>query len=185
VDVVNDFVEEENIDLVIMGTLGAGNRKDVTFGSETLQVVKYVKAPVLAVPGSYRDITPQNFLFATDFMVPYKRRELKLVDTIVRNFAGKLKLLYISKYDKLSFRQEDNKAFLESCLDEEHHECVHESMGDVLQAINKHLADDGIDMLIMVNSRHSYLENVLYTSKIDTLGLEIKIPFLILQNLPR
>ena len=40
-------------------------------------------------------------------------------------------------------------------------------------------------MLVMVNTRHSYLENILYQSTIEKIGLKIDIPFLVLQNLPR
>ena len=185
IDVVNDMVEEENIDMVIMGSLGKDNRKEVTFGSETLQVAKYVKCPVLVIPAGYTDISPSNFLFPTDYLIPYKKRELKLLDTLVKNFAGRLQVMYVSPFDKLSFRQEDNQEFLESCLDETHVAFIKEKGDDVLEVIKSKLDNDSIDMLVMVNSRHSYLENVLYTSKIDTLGLEIKIPFLILQNLSR
>ena len=40
-------------------------------------------------------------------------------------------------------------------------------------------------MLVMINTRRSYLENVLYTSTIQKMGLQVQIPFLVLQNLPR
>jgi len=50
VDSVNTIVERDNLDLVIMGTRGETNDKDVIFGSNTLHVIKYVKCPVLAVP---------------------------------------------------------------------------------------------------------------------------------------
>lgn len=185
IDAVNDLVEEENADLVVMGTLGKSSRKEVTFGSETLQVAKYVKCPVLVVPANYHDMHPKHFLFPTDYLIPYKRRELKLVDTLIRSFAARLKVMYVSEFEKLSFRQEDNKAFFESCFDEKYLEFEHVEGNEVLSVIESKLKNEPVDMLVMVNSRHSYLENVLYTSKIDTLGLEINIPFLILQNLAR
>jgi len=185
IDVVNDLIEEENIDLVVMGTLGKSNRKDVTFGSQTLQVVKYVKCPVLVIPSNFHDIHPKHFLFPTDYLIPYKRRELKLIDVLIRCFASRLKVMYVSKFENLSFRQEDNKAFFESCFDPMYLDFEHVKGDDVLEAIKTKMTEEPIDMLVMVNTRHSYLESVLYTSKIDTLGLEIKIPFLILQNLPR
>ncbi|MGB5229091.1 MAG: universal stress protein, partial [Eudoraea sp.] len=37
----------------------------------------------------------------------------------------------------------------------------------------------------MVNSRHSHLEQMLHQSTIEKIGLHIKIPFLVLQNLSR
>ena len=49
----NHIVERDNIDVVIMGTKGETNRKEITFGSNTLQVIKYVKCPVLAIPDDF------------------------------------------------------------------------------------------------------------------------------------
>ena len=55
----------------------------------------------------------------------------------------------------------------------------------VLEAIQVILEKQEIDLLVMINTRHSFFENLLYTSTIERIGLQIKIPFLILQNLPR
>ena len=54
--------KSKNVDLV-MGTRGETENKDITFGSNTLQVIKYVNCPVLAVPSVYGKTTPQNLLF--------------------------------------------------------------------------------------------------------------------------
>ncbi len=59
------------------------------------------------------------------------------------------------------------------------------SSADVTKAINVFIIENPIDMLVMVNTRHSYLENILYQSTIEKIGLHIDIPFLVLQNLPR
>jgi nucleotide-binding universal stress UspA family protein len=185
IDAVNDFIEEENIDIVVMGTEGASREKEITFGSQTLQIIKYVKCPVLAVPACYKDSNPQHFLFPTDYLVPFAKRELKLVSTMVKNLAARITLLYVSKFEKLSFRQEDNQAFLLDCLKENNSSINHYKGEDVILAINHYIEKEHIDFLVMVNTRHSYLENLLLTSKIDMLGLKVSIPFLVLQNLPR
>jgi len=40
-------------------------------------------------------------------------------------------------------------------------------------------------MLVMINSRHSFFEDMLYRSTVDLLGLKIKIPFMVMQNIKR
>lgn len=185
IDAVNDFIEAENIDIVVMGTEGAARDRKLTFGSQTLQVIKYVKCPVLAVPACYEDYNPRQFLFPTDYLVPYVKRELKLISTLVKNLAASMSVLYVSKFGKLSFRQEDNQSFLVDCFTENNCTTNYYQGDDVISAINHYIEVKHIDFLVMVNTRHSYLENLLLTSKIDTLGLQISIPFLVLQNLPR
>ncbi|QAA80520.1 universal stress protein [Aequorivita sp. H23M31] len=185
VDAVNDVVEKENIDVVVMGTKGETGDKKITFGSNTLQVIKYVKCPVLAVPDVYEDVHPRHILFPTDFLLPYKRRELKMLATISKNFASKIEFLYVSKFPGLSLRQKDNKSFLEASLAENQFHFTQTSDMDITSAINKYIDENPVDMLVMVNTRHSYLENILYQSTIEKIGLQIDIPFLVMQNLPR
>ena len=185
VDSVNELVDSENIDLVVMGTKGKTADRQLTFGSNTLQVIKYVKCPVLAVPAVYRDAKPKDILFPTDYMLPYKSRELELLDRITRHFSAKIHFLHVSKFPNISLRQKDNKKFLEDFFRENDTVCQMNAHTDVTEAINTFVIENPIDMLVMVNTRHSYLENILYQSTIEKIGLHIDIPFLVLQNLPR
>jgi len=185
IDAANEIVDRENIDIVIMGTKGETDDREITFGSNTVQILKYVKSPVLAIPSKYPNNPPINILFPTDYLLPYKRRELKLASTLAKSFVAKINFLHLSNFENLSFRQEDNKAFLESIM-ADNLKSFHQATGTDLSAtINNFINDLDINLLIMVNSRHSFLENLLYLTTVDKIGLQIKIPFLILQNLPR
>ncbi len=185
IDEANDIVDRESIDVLVMGTKGETDDRQLTFGSNTLQVIKYVKCPVLAVPSEYHDVHPENILFPTDLQIPLQRRELKLLSTLARCFVATINFLHVSKFDKLSFRQEDNMSFLKSHV-HDNKTVFHTIPGnDLTVVINNYILENNIDMLVMVNSRHSYLENLLNTSTIQKIGLNIQIPFLVLQNLPR
>ncbi len=185
VDAVNDFVNQYNVDLVIMGTQGQTADKKITFGSHTVQVFKYVSCPVLAVPESFEYEQPKRVLFPTDYALPYKRRELKLLNDLGREFKSKLYFLYISDFEELSHRQEDNKKFLEGSLSDAYLDFERTPVQNKATAILEKIADKKINMLVMVNSRHSFVEDMLYRSTVDELGLSLKIPFLVMQNLPR
>lgn len=185
VDEVNDLIDKHNVDVVVMGTKGKSNREDITFGSQTLQVIKYVKCPVIAVPVGYHGYPLKNILFPTDYMLPLRRRELKLLSTLAVRFASEVHFLHISKAKELSHRQKDNKAFASSCFEDNQVSHMEVPGKNITKVINKALKDFSIDMLVMVNQRHSYLENILYRSTIEKIGLEIDIPFLVLQNLQR
>ena len=185
VDETNDIIERDNIDIVVMGTKGKTQNKEITFGSQTLQVIKYVQCPVLAIPVGYHGFPPENILFPTDYMIPFKRRDLNLLSTMAKSFASKIQMLFISEFKKLSHRQEDNRLFLDHCFRDNKKEYLQVKEKDLAQGINKELNDKKYDMLVMVNHRHSYLENILYHSTIEKIGVDIKIPFLVLQNIQR
>ncbi|NNE78445.1 MAG: universal stress protein [Pricia sp.] len=185
VDAVNDFANEINVDLVIMGTQGETANKNITFGSHTVQVFKYIKCPVLAIPENYEYQQPKKILFPTDYMLPYKRRELKLLNQITAEFKSQVHCLYISDFEDLSHRQIDNKRFLHEALRDAYVSFDITPVKNKGEAIQEYIDQNGIDMLVMVNARHSFLEDMLYRSTVDQIGLDPKIPFLVMQNLPR
>ena len=185
IDEVNDLVNRENTDIVVMGTRGAGNDRSTTFGCNTLMVMKYVQCPVMAFPEGYKYHPPRELLFPTNYLIPYKRRELKLLCELTGSFRSHIHLLYIDPMKKLSLRQEDNKEFLSNELRKAQLTFETTEEKDKTIAITKYIVHQNIDMLVMVNTRHSALEDMLIPSMVNTLGLHIKIPFLILQNIAR
>ncbi|NND15336.1 MAG: universal stress protein [Eudoraea sp.] len=184
-DEINDLVNQFSLDLVIMGTRGETNDRTITFGSNTLQVLKYVQCPVLAIPEGYKFHAPRQLLFPSNYQVPYKRRELKLLCELSGSYRAKIHMLYIDPTEKLSLRQEDNLRFLKENLIKAQLSCETAQEKDKTIAITKYIVHNDIDMLVMVNTRHSHFEDMIHKSTIDQIGLHLKVPLLVLQNLSR
>ncbi|WP_411895740.1 universal stress protein [Winogradskyella sp. A2] len=184
-DEVDKIVIDKNIDLIVMGTKGESTNHAYAFGSNTLQVLKYVACPVLVIPEFCTYDQPKHILFPTNFLIPYNRRELKLLSTLLKPFRSVVDVLYIAKYSNLSRRQIDNREFLIEELEglELKFETVDKK--DVSKAIMHHIEAYKIDLLVMANTRHSYLEDMLFRSKVDEISLHTNIPFLALQNIRR
>lgn len=179
------IVDAENIDLVIMGTRGETNDRKITFGSHTLQVLKFVRCPVMAIPEGYAHIQPRRILFVTNYLVQYKRRELKLLCEMAHPYRAQIDVLYLSKSKELSPVQEDNQAFLkaELCKNTLDFKTVYSK--NINEAIYTHIKENSTDLLVMVNTKHSFSENIIFQSVIDKISLHITIPFLVLQNIKR
>jgi len=179
------IVDDENIDIIVMGTKGETNDRKMTFGSHTLQVLKYVHCPVLAIPENYKYTQPKHIVFPTNYMIPYKRRELKLLCELASPYRAKIEMIYISEFDKLSLRQEDNQNFIKDELCK--NEIIFKTLKakNVKKAIDDYIKEINVDMLVMANTRHSFLENILFRSTIDKISLQIDIPFLAMQNIRR
>jgi len=184
-DETDKIVDQKNIDILVMGTRGKTNDKKLTFGSHTLQVLKYVQCPVLAIPEHYAYNQPRHILFPTNYLLPYKRRELKLLCEMASPYRAVIDMLYVSKSKKLSKRQEDNQNFVKEELCKNSLNFKIENSEHIINAIYTYIKEHHIDMLIMVNTRHSFLESNLFLSIVDELSLHLKIPFLALQNIKR
>ena len=124
-------------------------------------------------------------LFPSNYLVPYKRRELKLLCELAWSYRAHVHMLYIDPIQKLSFRQEDNVRFLKENLQKIQISCETTEEKDKTIAITKYVVHNDIDMLVMVNTRHSHFENMIHQSTIDKIGLHLKVPLLVLQNLAR
>jgi len=185
VDEADVIVDEKEIDIIVMGTRGKTNDRKLTFGSHTLQVLKYVQCPVLAIPENYIYTQPKHILFPTNYMIPYKRRELKLLCEMAAPYRAKIDMLYITKSEKLSMRQENNKTFLKEGLCKNPISFKTVNNKNITNAIYTYIKENTIDMLVMVNTRHSFLEHILFQSTIDKMSLHLDIPFLALQNIKR
>lgn len=185
IDEINELVNKVKADLVVMGTRGKTNNAQLTFGSNTLQVIKYVQSPVLSIPENYKFRELHNLLFPTNFMLPYQSSELKLVSDIGKSFNSNIHMLYISKFNPESLRQKENLKLISEHFDIDKikfHVVDGENREEVITQQEEEL---NIDLLVMVNSRYTYLESILFESTIDKISLYPQIPFMILQNLHR
>lgn len=61
-----ETIQENNIDLVIMGTHGASGIKKIFFGSNTTQIIDKAQIPVIAIPASYQLSPIRKIAYASD-----------------------------------------------------------------------------------------------------------------------
>ncbi|MEO5788224.1 MAG: universal stress protein [Gelidibacter sp.] len=185
VEAANLISEAKNIDLIVMGTTGKSNQRRLKFGSNTFQVLKSVKCPVLAIPSHYKMTELKNILFPTDYRVLYKERELKLLNTLAESYRSLITVLHISKNKKLTVKQGENQAFINNTVKSTEVDFCIENNKDIALSIQEYIKNKEIELLVMVNTRHSFWEKILLESTIDHIGIDLKIPLLVLQNATR
>jgi nucleotide-binding universal stress UspA family protein len=104
---------------------------------------------------------------------------------LAAEFKSEIHCLYISDFEDLSNRQIDNQRFLKESLADAFLFFEICPTKNKAEAIMDYIKKNNINLLVMVNSRHSFLEDMLYRSTVDEIGLHLKVPFLVMQNLPR
>lgn len=185
VDAIDILTDTINADIIVMGTKGKTDSKSAILGSNTLKVMRYVAAPVLAIPDGFEYIQPKQIVFATNYLIPYKRRELKLLCDLAVPYRANIDMIYVAKTPTLSLRQEVNRQFMEDALCKNTIHFKHVASTNVYRGINDYCDKTEADMLVMVNSRDTYLEEILFNSTVDAVALQSKIPLLTLQNIRR
>ena len=82
-------------------------------------------------------------------------------------------------------RQKDNQTFIKEELCKNSINFITINDKSISNATYKYIKENKSDLLVMVNTRHSFLESILFQSTIDKMSLYIDIPFLALQNIRR
>ena len=179
---IKDVVENKDIDYVVMGTKGATGAKEILFGSNTVHVFKNVKCPIIAVPNNFEFETPHEILFPTDYEIDYKNHQLKPIIDIISLYKTRVNILNVSYGYDLTEAQIVNKKTLEENFKTTAHLFHSVNNQDVSEAITNFQLKIRINLLIMINNKHSFFENLFFKSTINQIGFHLNIPFLVIPS---
>ena len=186
IDTIEFAFQKYHIDLVIMGTKGATGGQKILLGSNTVTVIKKIKnCPVLLVPNNYDYITPINIAFPTDFNRIYTEELLPLKE-LVDLHNSTIKILHINDSDKvdLSEKQLANLDVLKANLENYQHSFNWvPAKGNKEQTIKDFNDNNAIDLLTMINYKHSFIQTIIREPIIKKLGFQSKIPFLVIPGI--
>ncbi|GAB2776621.1 universal stress protein [Salinimicrobium soli] len=180
-DELKEQVKEKNIDLVVMGTKGATGAEEILFGTHTVHAIKKVKCPLLAVPSHYEYKPPKEILFPTDYESGLPKLLSFLKEIALKN-ASNIHILHVYLKTTLTEEQEKKKKALGSSLKNIAHHFYSIADKSVPQAIYDFQEENPIDMLAMVNNKHSFFENLLFRPVINEIGFHVKVPFLVIPS---
>lgn len=178
---IEKAVKKFSIDLVVMGTKGATKAKGLFFGSNTVNTIEKIKlAPVLVVPDEYDYVEPKQIAFPTDYNRTYGEVLLPLKH-MASLFNSKLRIVHINEKDKLTAAQSNNLEMLKLYLKD--YSCSFHWMPEYAkktQEINNFIDELDINLLVMVNYKHSFIEDIIKEPVIKKIGFQPLIPLLVI-----
>ena len=181
-DAVELAVNENDIDILIMGTQGATGAKEVFLGSNTVKVLKKVtNIPILTVPTGYNFQSLKSVLFATDFTVPYKKNGLEPIIELSKIWKSTIEIVHVSVEFILNEHQESNKEVLKerlSGLDYKFKNLPFEI--DVSKSIDKYAENSHSSILSLIRHQHTFWEKVIGEAVVKKVAFHSKIPVLFL-----
>lgn len=181
-DEINEQVEEKGIDLVVMGTQGATGAKEVLFGSQTVHTIKKSKCPVLAVPSDYEFTPLKSILLPSDLSIGFKENQLKLLRKLALDNKVDLHILHIMTEDGLNAVQEEGKHELSKYFKDVSLHFHFEKGDDIQKGILKFQEKNPVEILCMINNKHSFFENLFFKPVIHKVGFHVKVPFLVIPS---
>jgi nucleotide-binding universal stress UspA family protein len=180
--------EQENVDLIVMGTLGATGLKTVFFGTKTASVVSKSPVPVITVPFSYKWKTPKKFLIVTND----PKEDISLFEPVLQlgaSFGARINIAIFSEStahaDELvehsrvvgTIHGRLKKKYPESDL-----ALMHLTGKDFYQALQRCVEEEKIDLLVMITHKRSGVQHLLKFSMTRQMSYHTTIPMLALHS---
>ncbi|ARV15838.1 universal stress protein [Polaribacter sp. SA4-12] len=179
---IQQLHEGNVMDLIVMGTKGATGLGEILFGSNTVHVIKSAKCPVLAIPSDFIFEPPNEILFPSDYDVSFNENRVKQIIDIAVTHNSRINILNVSDGYELSDEQEENKQKLAKLFKNVTHLFHSVNNESVTGAISEFQLSRQINLLVMINNKHSFFENLFFKSKINQIGFHLNTPFLVIPS---
>lgn len=179
IDSINQTSKLHNIDLIVMGTKGASGLSKFIFGSNTVRVMQRTNVPVLAIPDGCKFSELNSVAFMADHDLKKQIEILKPLKELLTIYNTELTALLLNK--DLKVVDTDNN-FLETLFSKVNYENLEVSNSNLFDVVDVYLAKNNIQMLAMLSEKHSFLERLFHTHKVETFGFKIHIPFFVMHT---
>lgn len=184
VEAIKHFVDEKDIEVIVMGTKGETDSRTKVFGGVAVDVMEKVRnCPVIVVPEQAKHNAPKEIVFPTDFKTHFKKHELNYLVELAKNCDAFVKVLHVKKEEKLKALQLNNKKLLEEYFEDI--SCSFHTLSDIEipAAINCFVESRDSDMVAFINRKHAFFGSILTNPLVKELGYTSKVPLLVMHDL--
>lgn len=180
VDVLPVFAKEASADMIVMGTEVASGIKQVLVGTRSAEVLSEATCPVLVIPAESHFKGLEQIVFAADLRENPSADMHKVVE-LARLFEAEILFLYVPINGQDELSDDDWKKFYESLA--YHRISFHIQKGSRIEEGIQSFADKmSADLIVMVNHRRRFWDQLLVASQTKQMAYHTKIPLLVLHK---
>ena len=183
---IKKYLEENDIDLIVMGTKGASGLKEKVVGSNAGDVITRVQCNTLVVPVHVELSKPREIAFPTDFNIFYSLKILRPMEEMVKLGKAQFRIMNALKEgDGLNLEQEKNKEYLLDFMDDtfpgnySFHTITNQKVKEAIQCF---VESRDVDMMIMVAKNLNFIQQILFDSIVERISFHTKIPFYVIHE---
>jgi len=180
-DNVKELINDQDIELIVMGAPAGGILRHLLTGSATRQVIKRSDQPVLIIPVNRNISTINSIVFATD----YNEADLyvlRYLSKMVMELNCRLDIVHIQIGKNEIFYKPEQKQVFEIYLTGLNYEDIycHELHGkDLPGRLNRFCKDKKVDILAMVNYHHDFFSRLFGNSQTFKTLHHLQLPLLV------
>lgn len=173
-----------DVEMIVMGTQGASNLKEIIMGSNTANVIAKSTVPVLAVPQSAKYLGLNKIVFATDFHEVKNNSSLDSLLEITLLFDSEILIYSVLKNESdMPTAEQTSEYFnLDKLFERIPHSIHTEVSDDIPEAINTFSKSNYADLLVTIPQKHNFLELLFNKSITRNLVFHTQLPLLCLPD---
>lgn len=182
VNSVNQTIKKEKIELIVMGTNGASGTREAIFGSNTLQVIRNVNCPVLAVPADFAfDRLDRVMISVVEQNLPAEK-EISFLRDFFHSRKPNLHVLSTSQHELEPVQRKELEEKLEELLRGFELSVHYLDKIPVPMAINAFVQLHAIDLHALHVEKKSFLNRFIYGSTTSSISYSSEVPLLVLNR---
>ncbi len=175
-DMIETFVTENGVDLIVMGTKGATGLKKVLMGSDATAVIDNSSVPVISIPENAAFKQIKKIAYASDLYNLHE--EIKTVAMFARLFDATVQVLHVLPEDSAKKIDKNMQADLFKITNYQkisYHVLRNDNVAD---ALNTYITDEQIDMLAMFTHKLDFYEKLFGKSVTRQLAFHADVPLI-------
>lgn len=181
---ISRFAEKEQVDIIVVGTQGAGYLEERVLGSTATSLIRQSKIPVMVIDKAVLFKEPKNIVLAVDFAETDNKTVLKPLKQLTKLFKSHIHVLNVfQKAEAIpTIGQITESLLLEHSLKFTHHSYFYRENADVIAGINDFVEKHEIDLVVMISRNHSVVSRLFREPHTQAMAFHSKVPFLSLHE---
>lgn len=174
------YAKKVQADVIVTGTVGLSNLKNMTVGSVTESIVEHSDIPVLAIPPG------SNYTGIKNAVLGIGQKEFKNIDSLqhVYDFLKdhKAKLYLVQVLKRGSYTASTDIRLEDQLKDLDFEYCTLTQEGSINESINLFCEKINSDLLCLVHEKKSWVKNLFQGSVTKKELFSIPVPLFIISN---
>jgi len=184
VDEMEDYLKVNSVDLIVVGTQGAGYLSEKLLGSVTTSLIKKVKVPVLIIDREVRYKPIKKIALACDYK-EISNATLSSLKEFGKLFNAKIFVVNVVREEAEIIPTTDEAAVgvkIDHLLEDIEHSYHYAQNDDVVEGVNDFVQEHNIDLIVMIPRQHSGFRNLFHEAETKRMAFHTHTPFLSLHE---
>jgi len=176
--VVKNIVDRERIHLVVMGTHGESGFLSKLIGTNTVNVIKSIQNPVLAVPPHAKYQGIKRTVFTTLFREKDKSA-LKEMLLMAKAVGSKIECLHVLHNNKVADILLQTESWQKEFSENDVRYVILDEVESIENTIANYILENNIDIIGVVKRNRNFFDRLFNNSISNNLAFHSKVPILV------